>query len=73
MFLAGTLSRYLQEEIVQFAYATNQTSLYNINGYLKVAPDQKVLTNEGYIEAQDLTYNEILLNVYLREWGRSTK
>lgn len=60
----------LQPETVQLAYISNQSEMYTINGLLKMAPDQKVLTSNGYQEAQNLTTNDTIFNVYTHSWQK---
>ena len=58
----------LQPEIVLHAYEVNQSGMYTINGMLRIAPDQKVLTERGYVEAQNLTMNDTIYDVYTQNW-----
>ena len=58
----------LEPEIVLHAYEVNQSGMYTINGMLRIAPDQKVLTERGYIEAQNLTMNDTVYDVYTQNW-----
>ena len=58
----------LEPEVVVHAYEVNQSGMYTINGNLKIAPDQKVLTERGYVEAQNLTMNDTVYDVYTQNW-----
>ena len=58
----------LQDSTVQLAYETDQVAMFTINGYLKIAPDQKVLTEHGYEEAQYITLNDTMYNIYTHNW-----
>lgn len=63
-------SGQMQNGTVEVAFASNQTAMYTINGILKVAPDQKILTQNGYVEAQNLTSQDRIYNVYTQEWTK---
>ncbi len=51
-------SGQLQPETTQLAYFTLQSGQVTINGYMNIAPDQKVLMKDGYQEAMNLTVGE---------------
>jgi len=42
---------------------TNESEMYIINGILYLAPDQYVWTEQGWIMAENLTYNDTIYNV----------
>lgn len=44
-------------------FMSTHTSMIIVNGYLKLAGDQDVMTNRGYIQAQNLTSGDSLYNV----------
>lgn len=54
----------LQKGTVVDVFVTHHVEMYVINGYLKVASDQDMWTNHGYIQAQNLTLNDSIFNVY---------
>lgn len=60
----------MQVGTVLEVFISQHTSMVVVNGYLQLAGDQDVLTNHGYIQAQNLTSNDSLYNVnsgkYLR-------
>ena len=60
----------LQPGVVVAIYITSHTRMYVINGYLKVAYDQDLWTNHGWVQAQNLTYSDSLFNALN---GHSTK
>ena len=47
---------------------TYENYYYIINGNLILAGDQKILTNDGYIEAENLTLNDSVYNVFTNEY-----
>ena len=65
-FSTGTM----QQGTVQQVFITHHTEMYVINGYLKVAGDQDIWTNHGYIQAQNLTSNDTIYNVFDNHYYR---
>lgn len=65
-FSTGTM----QQGTVQQVFITHHTEMYVINGYLKVAGDQDIWTNHGYIQAQNLTSNDTIYNVFDNHYHR---
>ncbi len=59
-FTTGTM----QQGTVLQVFVTQHTEMYVINGYLKVARDQDMWTNHGYVQAQYLTINDTIFDVY---------
>ncbi|MGC8673323.1 MAG: hypothetical protein ACP5TO_07505, partial [Thermoplasmata archaeon] len=47
---------------------TYENYYYIINGNLILAGDQKIFTNYGYIEAENLTLNDSLYNIFTNEY-----
>lgn len=43
---------------------TNESEMYIINGILYLAPDQYVWKEQGWIIAENLTYNDTIYNVF---------
>ena len=62
----------LQSGTVLQVFVTNHTSMYIINGYLDVAHDQDIWTNHGYVQAQNLTTNDTIFNVFTGHYTRVT-
>lgn len=60
----------MQAGTVQVVYVTHHSSMYVINGYLKVAGDQDIWTNHGYIQAQNLTNNDTIFNVFTQHFNK---
>lgn len=62
-----------QSEIVRNVYLSNHSEMYTINGYLQTSAYQPLLTNHGYIEAQNLTQKDKLYNAltgkYVNIWS----
>ena len=49
---------------VEAVFITQHSEIYVINGYLKVAGDQDIWTNHGYIQAQNLTSNDTIFDIF---------
>lgn len=56
-------TQQLQQGTVMQVFITQHSEMYVINGYLKVARDQDIWTNHGYVQAQNLTLNDTIFNV----------
>lgn len=59
-----------QPGTVDAVFVTQHSSMYVINGYLKVAGDQDIWTNHGYIQAQNLTGNDSIFNVFTHQFEK---
>lgn len=57
-------SNTMESGTVQAVYVTQHSDMFVINGYLKVANDQDIWTNHGYIQAQNLTSNDTIFDVF---------
>lgn len=55
----------LQPEEVLRAYVSYHSRQYTINGFLDVSAYQPVMTNHGYIQAQNLTMNDKILDPFI--------
>ncbi|QRF75709.1 hypothetical protein Thermo_01215 [Thermoplasmatales archaeon] len=66
----NTTTGAMQPEIVQHVYVTAETSQYTINGYLRIAQNQDVLTQNGYVSADNLTTHDWMYNVYSHSWEK---
>ncbi len=53
-----------QTGIVTNVTITNESKMYIINGVLFLASDQKVWTENGWVMAENLTYNNTIYDVY---------
>lgn len=62
-----TNHQYTPEE-VQNVYVSHHSRMYTINGYLQTSAYQPVLTNHGYIQAQNLTYKDSVYNAFSRSY-----
>lgn len=54
----------IENGIITGIKSTYESSCYIINGNLIIAPNQTILTLNGYISAEDLTLNDSLYNIY---------
>lgn len=54
----------LESGTIQAIFVTQHSNMYDINGYLKVAGDQDIWTDHGYIQAQNLTSNDMIFDVF---------
>ena len=53
---------------VEYITITNWSLMYVIDGYLMVAPDQAVWTERGYVNAENLTLNDTIYNVFTNSY-----
>jgi len=53
---------------VEYITITHWSLMYVINGYLMVAPDQAVWTERGYVNAENLTLNDTVYNVFTNSY-----
>ncbi|MGC8673353.1 MAG: hypothetical protein ACP5TO_07655 [Thermoplasmata archaeon] len=53
-----------QQKVVEEVTLSYENYSYVINGNLIIAQDQNIMTNEGYINAGNLTYNDTLWNPF---------
>lgn len=60
----------MQEGTVIHIFVTHHPDMYVINDYLRVARDQDIWTNHGYIQAQNLTTNDKIMNVFTHQFVR---
>ncbi len=60
----------MQQGTVQQVFTTQHSEMYVINGYLKVAGDQVIWTNHGYVQAQNLTSNDKIFDVFNHHFYR---
>jgi subtilase family serine protease len=53
---------------VEYITITHWSLMYVIDGYLMVAPDQAVWTERGYVNAENLTLNDTIYNVFTNSY-----
>ncbi|MGC8585659.1 MAG: S8 family serine peptidase [Thermoplasmata archaeon] len=53
---------------VEYISVTHWSLMYVIDGYLMVAPDQAVWTERGYVNAENLTLNDSIYNVFTHNY-----
>ena len=65
-FTTGTM----QQGAVLQVFVTQHPDMYDINGYIKIARDQDIWTSHGYVQAQNLTSNDLIFDVFNHQFFR---
>ena len=60
----NTTTREYQYSQIQGVFLSNHTRQYTINGYLKVSAYQPILTSHGYVNAENISVNDLIYNAF---------
>ena len=66
-----TTHAYQKEEVLD-AYISNHSRLYTINGILQTSAYQPILTNDGYIQVQNLTTKDRIYDAFTGKYVKVT-